>query len=140
MVAGDADAWHAMPPLGVRQSRRLRRLDFWRDGDRVMVDTMFRDSATDPDLTERVVHEYAVTAILDGDSFTVLEIEATPRVLPFPTDCPFAAGSAALILGQPVADLRTTVRLLSRGPVSCTHLNDLFRSLADVPVLARLLP
>ena len=40
-----------------------------------------------------------------------------------------------MILGQPVADLRTTVRLLSRGPVSCTHLNDLFRSLADVPVL-----
>lgn len=140
LVHDDDLAWHALAPLGQRQSRRLRRLDLWREGDRVMVDTMFRDSATDPDLTERVVHEYAVTAVLDGETFAVLDLEATPRVLPFPTDCPFAAGSAALILGQPVADLRTTVRLLSRGPVSCTHLNDLYRSLADVPVLAQLLP
>jgi hypothetical protein len=29
---------------------------------------------------------------------------------------------------------------VSRGPVSCTHLNDLFRTLADVTALVDLLP
>lgn len=139
VVPGDELAWHAMAPLGHRQSRRLRRLDVWRDRDRVMVDTMFRDSTTDPDLTERVVHEYAVTAVLDGETFVVLEMEATPRTLPFASDCPYAAGSAQLIVGHRAGDLRTAVKALSRGPVSCTHLNDLYRSLADVPVLARAL-
>jgi hypothetical protein len=31
-------------------------MDLWREGERLMIDAMFRDSATDPDLTPRVVH------------------------------------------------------------------------------------
>jgi hypothetical protein len=133
----DPWAWHPMPSLGLRQSRRIRRLDVWPDGDELRIDVMFRDSTVDPDavLTERVVHEYAVAATLDRATRTVQAITAEPRSLPFPTDCPFAAGSAAFIVGQRTDTLRTAVRELSRGPASCTHLNDLYRSLADVGTL-----
>lgn len=132
---GDALGWHAMAPLAARQSRRVRRLDLWRENDRVRVDAMFRDSTADPDRTPRVVHEYALHAVIDAESLTLSEIRAVPRALPFPTDCPFAADSAQLLVGQPVDSLRGAVRTLSTGPVSCTHLNDAFRSLADVAVL-----
>jgi hypothetical protein len=146
-VAPDLDdgadplAWHPLAAPGNRQSRRIRRLDLWRDGDRVIVDTMFRDTTVDPDtdLTQRVVHEYAVRAVVAGDLSAILEIDADPRTLPFPTDCPRAAGSVQLIVGQRPAELRRAVGRLSRGPVSCTHLNDLMRSLADLPHLVTLL-
>jgi hypothetical protein len=105
-----------------------------------MVDAMFRDSTADPDLTPRVVHEYAVTATLDPETLVIDELVAVPRSLPFPTDCPWAAGSARLLIGQPVAALRTEVRHLSSGPVSCTHLNDVFRSFSDIPALLGNLP
>jgi hypothetical protein len=142
LVSDDRLAWHAMPALGLRQSRRIRRLDLWADGDQLHVDVMFRDSTVDPDadLTERVVHEYEVTATLDRATRTIVAIDAEPRSLPFPTDCPFAAGSAALIVGQRADTLRTSVREVSRGPVSCTHLNDLYRTMADIASLVDLLP
>jgi hypothetical protein len=135
LLGADPVAWHEMEPLAARQSRRIRRLDLWREDDRLIVDAMFRDSTADHDLTPRVVHEYTLSAVIDPDTLRVIEIEAQPRVLPFPTDCPFAADSAQLIVGQPAADLRETVRTLSAGPVSCTHLNDAMRSLADVATL-----
>jgi hypothetical protein len=138
----DPAAWHDMAPLEIRQSRRIRRLDLWADGAVLRVDAMFRDVTVDPDpdLTARVVHEYALTAELEPDTLTVLSARADPRSLPFPTDCPFAADSAELIVGHRAGDLRTAVRTISRGAHSCTHLNDLLRSVADVTVLAPLLP
>ncbi|MCW2523074.1 MAG: hypothetical protein JWO63_1409 [Frankiales bacterium] len=131
----DPFGWHAMPTLHAGQSRRIRRLDVWFEGDHLLVDAMFRDSTCDPNETARVVHEYALTATLDADSQRILAIEAEPRALPFPTDCPFAADSVQLILGQPAAGLREAVRVLSAGAVSCTHLNDAMRCLADIPTL-----
>ncbi|HEY3940903.1 MAG TPA: DUF2889 domain-containing protein [Acidimicrobiales bacterium] len=136
LTVGDPVAWHAMGPLGGGQSRRVRRMDLWREGEVLVVDAMFRDSTVDPDLTQRVVHEYALSAQLDPATLSILDIDAEPRSLPFPTDCPLAADSARLILGQPVAGLRESVRTLSAGPVSCTHLNDAMRSLADMATLA----
>lgn len=137
-VIGDDLAWHDLAPLDPSQTRRLRRLDLFREDGELTVDAMFRDSSVDPDGTPRVVHEYSVRARLD-DQLTITEIVADPRALPFPTDCPFASGSAVFLVGQPVADLRRTVRTLSAGPASCTHLNDLFRSLGDVTHLTTLL-
>src|SRR5690606_12305364 len=111
VLAGDDPwAWHAMEPLGSRSSRRLRRLDLWRAGDQLMVDAMFRDTTTDPDLTARVVHEYRVAVALDPASLTIVSAQATPRSLPFPTDCPLAAASAADIVGVPAPELRARVR------------------------------
>jgi hypothetical protein len=136
----DADAWHPMARLGARQSRRVRRLDLWREGDALVVDAMFRDSAADPDLTVRIVHEYAMSAVVEVAGFVIRQLAVTPGSLPFPADCPAAAGSAALFVGQPLKTLRSSVGRLGRGPGSCTHLNDLLRTLADLPVLASHLP
>jgi Protein of unknown function (DUF2889) len=135
----DPLGWHSMPPLAARQSRRVRRLDLWREGDQLFVDTMFRDSTADPDLTPRVVHEYTLNGVLDTQTLQVLEIQVEPRVLPFPTDCPFAADSAQLVVGEPVGSIRETVRTLSVGPVSCTHLNDALRVLADIVTMVSFL-
>jgi hypothetical protein len=132
----DPLAWHAMPVLAPGQTRRIRRLDLRAEGDVLAVDVMFRDSLVDPDGTARVVHEYAVAATVDRATLVIRSIHADPRALPFLTDCPLAAGSAAFLVGEPVHDLRRRVKQLSRGPASCTHLNDLFRSMADVAALA----
>jgi hypothetical protein len=130
-----------MGPLGERQSRRIRRLDLWIDGEVIRADAMFRDITVDPDarLSQRVVHEYTLEAVLDRTTLTVLDSVANPRSLPFATDCPLAASSAGLIVGQRAGDLRTVVRTLVRGPGSCTHLNDLLRSLTDAASLSALL-
>ncbi|MCW2522334.1 MAG: hypothetical protein JWO63_669 [Frankiales bacterium] len=135
LSSGDPLGWHAMPQLLAGQSRRVRRLDVWLNDGLVLVDAMFRDTTCDWDQTARVVHEYALTATLDADTQRILAIDAQPRSLPFPTDCPFAADSVQLILGEAAAGLRETVRGLSAGAVSCTHLNDAMRCLADIPTL-----
>jgi hypothetical protein len=137
----DQFAWHEMSDLGERQSRRIRRLDLWFDGEVIRADAMFRDITVDPDpdLSQRVVHEYTLEAVLDRDTLIVLDAVADPRSLPFATDCPLAAASARLIVGRPAGELRTLVRTLIRGPGSCTHLNDLLRSLTDAAGLAELL-
>jgi hypothetical protein len=136
LASDDPLAWHDMPTLTPLQTRRLRRVDLWREGDQLVVDLMFRDLMVDPDGTERVVHEYAVAGRIDEATMTVSALSADPRALPFAADCPLAAGSAAFIVGQPVGDLRRTVRKVSAGPSSCTHLNDLYRTIADVTTLA----
>jgi hypothetical protein len=131
----DPDAWHELEPLEPGWTRRLRRLDVTPKAATLAVDAMFRDTAIDADGTERVVHEYALTATLDADQLVFLAARADPRALPFPTDCPAAAASASVLVGQPLAGLRRTVPRLASGPVSCTHLNDLMRSLADIGAL-----
>ena len=57
------------------------------------------------------------------------------KELPWP-ECPAAAASASRLGGQPVANLRDVVRQEFTGITTCTHLNDLLRSLADVATLA----
>jgi hypothetical protein len=134
----DPIAWHHLPPLRPNVTRRIRRLDVARLDAGIEVDGMFRDIIVDPDFTRRVVHEYAMTAILDPSTLDIVEIRADPRALPFPTDCPLAAASAGYLVGQRARDLRRTVRHVIAGPVSCTHLNDLFRSLGDIDYLLSL--
>jgi len=126
-----ADQATPLLPLGMR---RRRRIDVHRVDDQVDVRAMFRDTYADPDGLETVLHEYELSATLDTGTLTIREIEATPRVLPAP-ECPWAAASATRLVGVPVTELRTTVSRELRGTATCTHLNDLFRSLAGVPAL-----
>jgi hypothetical protein len=84
---------------------------------------------------ETIVHEYSFTGSVDPDTLQVLEAEARPRVLPY-IECPDAAASAARLAGMSVAELRRRVRQELTGISTCTHLNDLLRSLADVGALA----
>jgi hypothetical protein len=130
----DPWAWHEVGDLPATSLRRRRLIDVasWdADPDVLEVLTHFRDSYWEPDLTETVVHEYRLRVLVDQVDGTVRLAEAVPGPLPAP-ECPSAAASASRLVGRPVASLRTVVREEFTGTSTCTHLNDVFRSLADV--------
>jgi len=137
---GDELSWHRLEPLPPGGMRRHRRLDVYRDlasETPLRVDAMFRDTHVDPDGVETVLHEYSIEATVD-EELRFTSIEAAPRVLPW-IECPWAAPSATRLCGQPVHGLRRLVRDNFHGVETCTHLNDMLRSLADIaPLAARL--
>jgi hypothetical protein len=114
--------------------RRWRRIDVWREPDRVAVDAFFRDSHVNADGLETVVHEYAIDASLDPSGSRFLSCEARVGVLPW-VECPLAVPSAARLAGQPAAELRGWVRETFTGTSTCTHLNDSLRAMACLPHL-----
>jgi hypothetical protein len=133
----DPDAWHALPALPPNAMRRLRRLDVERppaDGAPIPVDVFFRDSHVDAAGRETIVHEYSVTATVEHETRTILTIDAAADVLPW-RECPEALGSAARLVGKPLAGLRPWVRETFVGTTTCTHLNDVLRGLTDVDAL-----
>ncbi len=134
----DALAWQPIAPLAIGTMRRRRRIDV-SGGETVAVDAMFRDSYGEPDGTEVVLHEYTLTASLDGETLEITGIEAAPRVLPF-WECPLAADHVPNLVGARVGELRRVVPERLQGTSSCTHLNDLLRVLSDVPTLVARLP
>ena len=79
---------------------------------------------------------HALLATADPNNLEILSCQATPRVLPW-TECPRAALSAGRLVGHCLDDLRRFVRADLVGTSTCTHLNDLLRSLADVEPLLR---
>lgn len=133
----DPLAWHAIAPLPRSSMRRRRLVDVWPDdaaGD-LQVHAMFRDTHCQPDGHETVLHEYSLEArVRDG---MITYCVATPRVLPW-VECPAAAASAGRLVGTNVDEVRTVVRADFVGTSTCTHLNDLLRSLGDVDVLCQL--
>lgn len=133
----DPLAWHDLPPMAPRSVRRRRRLDLV-SGRPLGLDVHFRDSHLGADDPEDVLHEYQLAATVDPDSLEVRSAEATARVLPWP-ECPQALASAGRIAGQPVGALRALVAADFTGTSTCTHLNDVLRSLASVTALARAL-
>jgi hypothetical protein len=139
----DVFAWHEMPALTRGALRRRRRIDVSCSGaggvdtagKGLVVDAMFRDSYGEPDGNEGVLHEYVLTATVDGATHAIEAVRAEPRVLPAP-ECPSAAANVARLNGTDVTGLRDSVRSLLTATDSCTHLNDLLRCLADVEWLA----
>jgi Protein of unknown function (DUF2889) len=131
----DPLAWHEIPIAPPRSTRRRRRIDVGF-GPVLEVDAMFRDSHFDDDALESVVHEYSLRASIDAETLIVTSIEATPRVLPY-VECPAAAASAARLVGFHLDDVRDRVRKELVGTSTCTHLNDLLRSLEDVRGMQR---
>jgi Protein of unknown function (DUF2889) len=134
---GDTDdplAWHAMEPMVPKSVRRRRRLDVI-DGDPLRVDVHFRDSHLAADAAEDILHEYTLQATVDPATLVVLSSEAQARTLPWP-ECPNALASATRIAGEQVADLRAKVHADFRGITTCTHLNDVLRSLAGITALS----
>ena len=134
-IAHDPDGWHAIGPLPVRAMRRRRLIDVHDAGDTWQVQAMFRDTHVDHDGEETVLHEYGLTAAVDSATRAFTACKAVPRVLPW-VECPVAAASADHLVGQRVDDVRDFVRAELRGTTTCTHLNDLLRSLGDVAHLA----
>jgi hypothetical protein len=123
-----------MDPLPPYASRRRRRIDVVA-GVPLLVDGMFRDSSVDSEGVEGVLHEYTVTAAVDPQSLQVVESGAVPRSLPY-EECPQAAVSARQLIGQDVRELRSFVGREMRGPTTCTHLNELYRTFADIHAVA----
>ncbi len=134
----DAVGWVAFDDLPAYSTRRIRRLDVWRD-DTIHVDAFFRDTCTDGGAHEYVVHEYTLDAEVDPDTMVITACHADARVLPW-TECPQALGSAGRVVGWKVDDLRPEARTQLVGPSTCTHLNDVLRGLEDVHWLTDLLP
>lgn len=133
----DPHGWHAMATLGAGKMRRRRLVDVTR-GDPVTVVAMFRDTHVEPGGLETVLHEYSLTATADPSTLTFLSCTASPHVLPW-VECPGAAASAGRVVGHRPDGIRALVRQDLRGLGTCTHLNDLLRSLGDVGALADLL-
>ena len=126
--------------MPIHGMRRRRRLDVVHSGDgrEVLIDAMFRDTYMRADGQETIVHEYTLAAAVDTESGTILRSEAVPRVLPW-QECPGAVDSATRITGMRLADLHFRVRQELSGTSTCTHLNDLVRSIADAEALIPLI-
>lgn len=140
LANGDALAFHPVEAVGPFGMRRLRRLDVGSPeapDDPFPVSVFFRDSHTDAEGRETIVHEYSVALAVDAPSRTVVEIDVTADVLPW-VECPGALGSAQRLVGRPLSGLRPWVRETFVGTSTCTHLNDVLRGLADVDHLVDL--
>jgi hypothetical protein len=129
----DPLATEPRPPQAVEEVRRVRRLDVV-PGSTVVVHADFRDSWCDHAGQVGVLHEYVVRATLTNDG-VIDSIEAEPRVLPY-TECSLAAASPQRLVGLRIEDVAAEVRA-SAGTSTCSHLDDLLRSLGAVPGLLR---
>jgi len=125
--------WHTFPALPPLSLRRARLLDVCPSEGGVTVRSMFRDTNVDRNSQSTVLHEYTLRVDLD-DAHRVVDVEATPRVLPW-RECPAAASSADKLIGLAVSDLRSWVTPNLQGSTTCTHLNEAFRALADTDYL-----
>ena len=131
----DPWAWHRVAALPRHAMRRRRRIDVYQESaGRVRIDAMFRDTYVRSDGVETIIHEYTLAAVVDTDSGVIAESVATPRVLPW-QECPGAVASARRIADMTLSDLHFRVRQELFGTSTCTHLNDLLRSVADVAAL-----
>jgi len=137
----DPLAWHKTGELPVHGMGRSRRVDVAAcpGGADVQIDAMFRDSYVRGDGVPTIVHEYTLLATVERGTGRILESRATPRVLPW-QECPGAVQSAVRITGMTLLELHSRVRRELHGTGTCTHLNDLLRSIADAQSLIDLLP
>lgn len=131
----DPWAWHQLAALPRHAMRRRRRIDVYEGGTgQVGIDAMFRDTYVRSDGVETIIHEYTLDAVVDSETGVVVDSRATPRVLPW-QECPGAVASAERIEGMTLRELHFRVRREGAGTSTCTHLNDLLRSVADVAAL-----
>lgn len=131
----DPEGWHDFFDHAPVSMRRARRIDVWRDGADTRIEVGFQDSGINPDGGRTAIHEYLVFAVARGPDLVLAEIEVDPRILPY-RECPNAAPNATRMIGLKLADFRRSVLDTLPGPLGCTHLNDVLRSMAEVPHLA----
>jgi Protein of unknown function (DUF2889) len=132
---GDPQGWHDLQAQTGPCFRRARRIDVWREGGLIHCDVGFQDSGPNRQGTRTAVHEYQVAVTVEPAGMMVTSLEAIPRILPY-RECPGAVANIQRLVGRPVADFRQDVLDTLPGILGCTHLNDVLRALADVPILA----
>ena len=133
----DPDGWHDMPALPATAMRRARRIDVRRSPENpteYLIDAMFRDTYVRADRLETIIHEYEVRGAVHRETARITSMKAIPHVLPW-QECPGAVGSAAETTGMTLSELHSRVRNELQGTSTCTHLNDLYRSLGDCTTL-----
>ncbi|NML95233.1 DUF2889 domain-containing protein [Novosphingobium olei] len=136
----DPEGWHTFADLtGEIQFRRARRIDAWREGDMVRIETHFQDSSNTREGGRRALHEYLLWASADAATGLVTAIDARAGTLPY-GECPGAIANLRFLVGMPLSELRSTVLQMLRRTNGCTHLNDVVRSLAEVPAMLSLAP
>lgn len=131
----DPLGWHDLPHQEGQRFRRARRLDVWREGGLIHCDIGFQDSGSNPQGTRTAVHEYQVAVTVNPEGMTVTTLDASPLILPY-RECPGAVANIKRLIGHEVSEFRHDVLDTLPGTLGCTHLNDVLRSLADVPGLA----
>lgn len=129
----DPEGWHPLAEQQGTGMRRARRLDIWLEDGDIHIDAGFQDSATAPGGGRVAIHEYRVRARADSEG-RLAEIEARPHVLPY-AECPGAVPNVQRLVGRSLRHFRLSVLRELPGTAGCTHLNDVLRSLADVPAL-----
>jgi len=102
----------------------------------IHIDITFQDSATVPAGGRVAIHEYKLAATADPKTMTLLGLKADPRILPY-RECPNAVNTVSWLEGVPLRELRTVVLEKLRRANGCTHLNDVLRSMAEVPILVQ---
>ena len=131
LEADDPAGWHAMSPLPEHWMRRRRCIDVSPAPGGSGIWAMFRDTVAERDGIEVVLHEYSVSLSIDAsgrETPTIRDARALPAVLPFP-ECPAAAAEVTAVIGHDLLTLSHAVPELLEGVRSCTHLNDLLRSI-----------
>ena len=136
-TSADPVGWHHLSELPAGAMRRRRLVDVQVKPDEWNIIAMFRDTHVSDAGKETVLHEYSLTATVDPQTMRFLTCAAVPRVLPW-IECPVAASSADTLVGLSCDEIREHVRQDLQGVRTCTHLNDLLRSLGDVRQLAEL--
>ncbi len=131
----DPDGWHAFPEIKGPHSRRARWIDLSIDGDTLLVETGFQDSAARQDGLRQAIHEYRATARVDTADGQILSLSATPYVLPH-QECPAAITNIQRLVGQNIASLRDIVPQMLAKEMGCTHLNDVLRALSATQSLS----
>lgn len=134
----DPHGWHKMKEQTTLAARRARWIDIWHadEAGELAIEAGFQDSATRPDGGRQAVHEYRILAQVRADNFELTQLHIDPRILPY-SSCLGAPAQANIMLGKPLSAFRMQVLEHLRGVKGCTHLNDMLRDLAEVPLLAR---
>jgi len=101
------------------------------DRGRLVATSRLLDTYVEADGRETVLHEYTVTIRFDEGSRVIHEVEAIPGELPAPA-CSSASQSADDLVGTKIDTARELVAERFRGPRTCTHLNDVLRSLGQL--------
>lgn len=131
----DPGGWHDLPDFTGMTFRRARRIDVWREGEEICVETQFQDSASLPEDGGRLaIHEYLLRARIDAAGL-IAALEASPGTLPH-ASCRSAPANTEVLLGAHVGELRELVLEKLKRTAGCTHLNDTLRSLAETEALA----
>lgn len=134
----DPMAWHRIVDPAERSTCRLRRLDVWVDDEGlVRGDVAFRDTHRSADGEVTTFHEYS--ARISVRAGIIEDLEVTPHVLPW-RECPSAVASAALLVGLAADHIKQHVRDRGTGESTCTHLDDVLRSMTHIEALARVIP